>query len=140
FAMPRWLGTGRTWLSFLALWGLLLGSGSQVRGDEDHYELKEQYVGEGFYDKWSFYTGKDPTNGIVDFVDWAEAKAKGMISASWDRVFMGVDSTTTLWGNNGRAAVKLLSNSVYNNGLFVLRADHVPTACGAWPAWWMFGE
>lgn len=28
----------------------------------------------------------------------------------------------------------------YNGGLFVLKLDHVPTACGAWPAFWMFGD
>jgi len=123
----------------LALSAFLCASARFVLGDE-HYQLREEYVGEDFFRKWSFFTGKDPTNGIVDFVDYPRAQATGLISASGDKVYMGVDSTSTLFGNQGRPSVKLQSNSVYNNGLFVLTADHVPSACGAWPAWWMFGE
>lgn len=28
----------------------------------------------------------------------------------------------------------------YNGGLFVVTLENVPTACGAWPAFWMFGD
>ena len=45
---------------------------------------------------------------------------------------------------DGRGPVLVLawpfkSQTGYNSGLFVLQMDHVPTACGAWPAFWMFG-
>ena len=30
--------------------------------------------------------------------------------------------------------------SGYNGGLFVVTLENVPTACGAWPAFWMFGD
>lgn len=32
------------------------------------------------------------------------------------------------------------SNEKFSDGLFVLDLDHAPIACGAWPAFWMYGE
>lgn len=130
---------GRACIAGFALVGLRTTVGLPP-GPEDRYVLQETYVGEDFFKKWTFYTGPDPTHGTVDFVGYQEAVATGLAKASWDRVYMGVDATEVLTGNRGRKALKVTSNSVYNNGLFILKVDHVPLACGAWPAFWMFGE
>eukprot|EP00930_Biecheleria_cincta_P101943 TRINITY_DN9359_c0_g1_i1.p1 TRINITY_DN9359_c0_g1~~TRINITY_DN9359_c0_g1_i1.p1 ORF type:complete len:456 (-),score=53.94 TRINITY_DN9359_c0_g1_i1:205-1521(-) len=112
-------------------------SRSQETGD---YTLVESHVGRDFFDKWTFYTGPDPTHGDVSFQSLEEAESAGLATASEDRVYLGVDANTVLQAGQDRKATKILSNSVFNSGLFVLRADHVPSACGAWPAWWMYGE
>eukprot|EP00931_Biecheleriopsis_adriatica_P048497 TRINITY_DN28016_c0_g1_i1.p1 TRINITY_DN28016_c0_g1~~TRINITY_DN28016_c0_g1_i1.p1 ORF type:complete len:456 (+),score=85.87 TRINITY_DN28016_c0_g1_i1:70-1368(+) len=108
-------------------------------GQQDDYELVERYVGPNFFEKWAFFTGPDPTHGFVDFQSYDEAWAEGIVKFSDNGIYIGVDSTSKA-GKDGRKSTKLLSSSVYNGGLFVLRASHVPSACGIWPAWWMFGE
>eukprot|EP00930_Biecheleria_cincta_P101944 TRINITY_DN9359_c0_g2_i1.p1 TRINITY_DN9359_c0_g2~~TRINITY_DN9359_c0_g2_i1.p1 ORF type:complete len:635 (-),score=72.48 TRINITY_DN9359_c0_g2_i1:214-2118(-) len=140
------LGGSRAVSPALGLWWLILAgtwqiTSAQLRTVEGGlYTLQEQFVGDDFFSKWHFYTGPDPTHGSVEFISEAEARQSKLISASWDRVFMGVDNTTWLPVGKGRKAIKILSNKVYNNGLFVLKVDNVPSACGAWPAFWMFGE
>lgn len=130
----------------LVLWRLFLAgtwqiTSAQLRSvDGERYVLNEQFVGNDFFSKWHFYTGEDPTHGSVEFVSEEEARKSKLISASGDSVFMGVDNTTQLPVGKGRKAIKILSNKVYNNGLFVLKVENVPSACGAWPAFWMFGE
>eukprot|EP00930_Biecheleria_cincta_P001239 TRINITY_DN102388_c0_g1_i1.p1 TRINITY_DN102388_c0_g1~~TRINITY_DN102388_c0_g1_i1.p1 ORF type:complete len:569 (+),score=76.81 TRINITY_DN102388_c0_g1_i1:39-1709(+) len=131
---------GRTCIVGWVLLGLSTTLGLPAGGEEDRYVLMETYVGEDFFEKWTFYTGPDPTHGIVDFVSYDDAMSKGLAKTSWDRVYMGADATEVLTGDNGRKALKITSNSVYNSGLFVLKVDHVPLSCGSWPAFWMFGE
>ncbi|CAJ1403047.1 unnamed protein product [Effrenium voratum] len=117
---------------------LLLHGGLAVKIDQ--YRKVESLMGPDFFNHWSFYTGPDPTHGNVDFVGKDEAWTKKLLSASADRVLMKADNTTLLSGTDGRGAVRIESLNRYNGGLFILTLDHVPTACGAWPAFWMFGD
>lgn len=45
------------------------------------------------------------------------------------------------WLDSGRYrdSVRVHSKKHYNGGLFVLDADHVPTGCSSWPAFWFCG-
>mmetsp|Transcript_47817 Transcript_47817/g.86172 ORF Transcript_47817/g.86172 Transcript_47817/m.86172 type:complete len:603 (-) Transcript_47817:135-1943(-) len=124
-----------------AAWALvLLCQPADATGAGGLYEIQEQFVGTDFFSKWNFYTGGDPTHGTVEFVDYATAASRNLLSASADRVFMGADTTEVVTTGPGRKAIKILSKCQYDNGLFVLKVDHVPSSCGSWPAWWMFGE
>lgn len=104
------------------------------------YVIRHSYVGHDFFAHWSFYDGPDPTHGTVDYATFEEASGQGLISASFDRVYIGVESTQVLSGAQGRKAVRLESNEWFKDGLFILDLDHAPIACGAWPAFWMYGE
>jgi len=53
---------------------------------------------------------------------------------------MGVDMVTKARAGAGRRSVRIESKALYNDGLFIITVDHVPTGCGTWPAFWMFGE
>merc|ERR1719220_2546004 len=32
------------------------------------------------------------------------------------------------------------SKARYRSGLFIVDVEHMPTGCGTWPAFWMYGE
>ena len=60
------------------------------------YTLEDDYLAGGnFFEKFSFFTGKDPTHGFVDYVDQATAQNKGFIKSSASNVHIG---TGKLWG------------------------------------------
>ncbi|GKZ31215.1 hypothetical protein AbraIFM66950_011470 [Aspergillus brasiliensis] len=101
------------------------------------YTLQDDYSGSGFFDGFSFFTGTDPTNGFVDYVDESTAQDNGYISAG-DSVYMGVDHTNV--ASNGRQSVRISSDATYNHGLFILDLEHMPGGvCGTWPAFWLLG-
>ncbi|KAL4931724.1 glycoside hydrolase family 16 protein [Aspergillus undulatus] len=100
------------------------------------YVLQDDYTPDVFFDKFSFFTDADPTNGHVDYVDRATAEGGGLIS-SGSSVYMGVDHTNV--APAGRQSVRLSSTQTYHHGLFIIDLGHMPTGCGAWPAFWILG-
>ena len=69
-----------------------------------------------------------------------------MVPDGEGRKALRIESKTSAptWSGGGLSlAIRVLAFPVthrgYNGGLFVVEMDHVPTACGAWPAFWMFG-
>ena len=122
--------------SALAL-GLLSATGAFAQS----YTLFDNYNGSHFFDKFDFWTGADPTDGFVDFLNYEDAKKYGLVAnpsvPNW-----GVDHTNTLETNNatGRASVRLVSTATYNHGLFIADINHMPgSICGVWPAFWFLG-
>lgn len=135
----------------------------------DAYRLRESYV-EGFFDRpvklrcyckalpsvmpiesralrcfssvrWHFITSDDPTHGFVDYVNASVAEREGLVRTTERGVYIGVDHETVVpIDGRGRRSVRLESREEYNAGLFVMQLEHAPVACGAWPAFWMFGE
>lgn len=70
----------------------------------------------------------------MDYVDESTAESAGLIYASGDATYIGVDHTSIASGS-GRQSVRLTSNAAYTHGLFVLDLAHMPaSACGSWPA------
>ena len=91
-----------------------------------------------FFDQFSFFTGADPTNGFVQYQSRSSAESASLISGSSGDVTFGVDSTQKQ--PNGRPSVRLTSNKIYQSGLIILDAYHMPGGiCGTWPAFWTVG-
>ncbi|KAK5172231.1 uncharacterized protein LTR77_003869 [Saxophila tyrrhenica] len=105
------------------------------------YELVDDYEGTTFFDKFSFYSGYDPTNGHVQYVNQTVAERNGLASTSPEgRTIISVDTTNRYPnGGPGRPAVRLVSNNAYTHGLFILDLVHMPYGCGTWPAYWLLG-
>lgn len=103
------------------------------------YELSEAYVGKDFFSKFDFWSQPDPTHGQVKYVDVTTANAEGLAWATQDSVYMGVDMAEAGAGGE-RNSVRVQSKAVYDSGLFIIDVEHMPTGCGTWPAFWMYGE
>ncbi|KAK4896775.1 hypothetical protein LTR27_005369 [Elasticomyces elasticus] len=102
------------------------------------YVLEDDYMSGGnFFDKFAFWDSADPTNGFVNYQGESASSSQDLINSSSTNVQMRVDSTNQ--APNGRASVRITSTKSYNSGLFILDADHMPTGCGTWPAFWLVG-
>lgn len=96
-------------------------------------------MGPDFLSRWDFFTMTDPSHGHVEYVDEMTAKAEGMIRSSEKNAYIGVDMATRTAGGK-RRSLRLQSRAMYNSGLFIIDVHHMPTGCGTWPAFWMYGE
>lgn len=106
------------------------------------YELVDSWQGENFFNGFDFFTGMDPTNGFVTYVDQGTAKNDGLIGVTHSGgVYMGVDYTSTIDPNGaGRKSVRVETKKSYDYGLFIVDLKHMPgNACGSWPAFWTVG-
>ncbi|GAB7350517.1 hypothetical protein MBLNU459_g1109t1 [Dothideomycetes sp. NU459] len=107
------------------------------------YTLQNVYAGNSFYDGFNFYSGPDPTNGFVQYVDQPTANSSGLIGfGSGGTAKWGVDDTNVISNtSSGRLSVRLESNTNYNHGLFLADIKHMPgSICGVWPAFWTLGD
>ncbi|KAK5993586.1 putative glycosidase C21B10.07 [Cladobotryum mycophilum] len=106
-----------------------------------NYNLVETYEGEGFFDKFNYFTGYDPAGGFVHYVPEAQAKQLNLTYASQNSAILRVDTSVGPGSNpdasTGRFSVRIESKSTYNNGLFIFDVLHTPFGCGAWPALWL---
>jgi len=103
------------------------------------YTLVQTYDDTNFFDEFNFFSGTDPTNGFVDYVQQSAAQNTDLIAYQNNQVYLGVDHTTDN-PSGGRASVRLSSNQAFTQGLFIADIEHMPGGiCGTWPAFWMFG-
>jgi hypothetical protein len=59
-------------------------------------QLAADYTGEAFFDAFEFFTGSDPTQGWVRYVNETEARARGLAGVNAaGQVWMRADNTTT---------------------------------------------
>ncbi|KAI5812390.1 beta-1,3-1,4-glucanase [Pyronema omphalodes] len=100
--------------------------------------LATDYNYNNFFDLFDYYTGGDPTNGFVRYVDRGTAQSQGLIKQQNGKIYIGVDSTNK--APNGRASVRMESKQRYTRGLFILDLAHMPWGCGTWPAFWTLGD
>ncbi|KAF1839927.1 glycoside hydrolase family 16 protein [Cucurbitaria berberidis CBS 394.84] len=101
------------------------------------YVLEDDYMTD-FYGGFDFFTGADPTEGFVQYVDEATARQTNLINASMTTaVQWGVDSQKKT--PKGRPSVRIESKKTYDSGLIVLDVAHMPFGCGTWPAFWTVG-
>mmetsp|Transcript_38441 Transcript_38441/g.108726 ORF Transcript_38441/g.108726 Transcript_38441/m.108726 type:complete len:442 (-) Transcript_38441:30-1355(-) len=122
-----------------ALGALALASAAQPAAGGSLYVMSDNYLETSdFFSKFSFFEGPDPTRGFVEFLGYDAALEAGIVNATEDRVYMGTD--TTHKAPTGRRSVRIASRATYQAGLFIIRLDHLPTGCGTWPAYWMFGQ
>jgi hypothetical protein len=102
------------------------------------YALQEKFMGTNFFNHFTFFTGNDPTNGYVNYVDYNTALSLGLIQAGSNYVIMKADDTNVATGR-GRNSVRITSIDSFNAGLFIIDLTHMPTGCGTWPAFWLVG-
>ncbi|KAJ7041958.1 concanavalin A-like lectin/glucanase domain-containing protein [Mycena alexandri] len=75
--------------------------------------------------QWNFFDQKDPTHGLVKYLDVDTAKS---------------DNLAFVLGNSMVLRVRISSKVTYNAGsLFIADFAAMPASCGAWPAWWTVG-
>lgn len=98
------------------------------------YSLTDTYSGSNFFNQFTFFTGNDPTDGFVNYVDYNTAVSTNLIPnpnvPNW-----GVDITSTLDPSTvrGRNSIRMSSNAIYNHGLFIADVQHMPdSTCGLW--------
>lgn len=77
----------------------------------------------------------DPTHGTVRYQSEGASWDQGLVSFNGaGHAVLKADTTKHVQG--GRNSVRLHSNYVFNGGLILMDSFHMPTGCGAWPAWW----
>jgi hypothetical protein len=105
------------------------------------FVLTDDYSKDAFFGNFTAYTGPDPTQGFVDYLDYEHAIARGLIGQVGNynqAAYIGVDyeNTTT----TGRASMRITSPKSFNHGLFIADIAHMPGGlCGVWPAFWLVG-
>ncbi|ESZ93101.1 hypothetical protein SBOR_6531 [Sclerotinia borealis F-4128] len=118
---------------------LILAAGSASAA----YTLTDSYDHTNFFSEFSFFSGPDPTSGLVAYQPAVEASKSSLAgytnNADLKSVYLGVDHTTKLSGTAGRASTRVSSNKAYTHGLFIADVAHMPEGCGTWPALWSFG-
>lgn len=102
------------------------------------WKLSKSYQGNNFFDAWDFFTGSDPTHGLVDYVDEQTARSSGLLEVNnHGNAVMRVETTESVSGP--RQSVRITTQSSFNGGLVVMDSVHMPTGCGTWPAFWTNG-
>ncbi|KAF4983183.1 hypothetical protein FZEAL_1340 [Fusarium zealandicum] len=105
------------------------------------YSLKDTYEGETFFDKFNYFTGFDPTHGLVHYVPQEQAQSLNLTYASSNSAFLRVDTSVGPQdepnASTGRFSVRVESKKTYNDGLFIFDIKHTPYGCGTWPALWL---
>lgn len=110
-------------------------------GSTIFWVIQDTYEGSTFFDTFDFFTGPDPTNGMVTFVDQQTAMNDNLAYVTSDnKVVMRGDNTTQLAYGVYRNSVRIKSQAQYNMGLFILDLDMAPWGCGVWPAFWTVGN
>ncbi|TLD19739.1 hypothetical protein PspLS_09504 [Pyricularia sp. CBS 133598] len=108
-----------------------------------NYTLTETYSGANFFDKFSYYSGDDPTHGFVKYVTREQAQMYNLTSASSTSAILRVDDTSSPYTfpdvSEGRMSVRVESKRQYDRGLFIFDVKHTPFGCGTWPALWLAG-
>lgn len=130
----------------LASWlaaGCLAGEGpaAAAAAGWGHYERTQDYM-QDFFANFAFWTAPDPTHGLTDYIGpYDEAVREGLVKKVPGGIYMGPGLEPVLrQGSRGRRSIRVQSKAVYNRGLFVVDVAHIPMGCGAWPAFWMYGE
>lgn len=99
------------------------------------------WFGNSFFQNFIFEDENDPTDGFVDYIDWTSASEQGLVSVTNNnQVLIKADAASIVpTGGRGRKSIRLESKTMFNGGLFIIDLQHVPTGCGTWPSFWMYG-
>ncbi|RXW14301.1 hypothetical protein EST38_g11546 [Candolleomyces aberdarensis] len=114
---------------------ILLATASVVSAQ--HYRIKDVFIGQDFFNSWTWETFQDPTHGRVNYVDQATAISKNLSYVVDNQFVMRADSSSVVNVNSrGRDSIRIKSNAAYDAALMVLDLAHMPEGCATWPAWW----
>jgi hypothetical protein len=89
------------------------------------YTLKDEFTGANFFDNFYFMNKTDPSKGFVEYVNQTTAQDLGLYDYRNNKNWMYVDNTT-IASLPGRKSVRIQSNNVYNQGLFLFDVSHIP--------------
>lgn len=87
------------------------------------YTLVQTYDSSNFFNEFNFFSGTDPTNGFVDYVQQDTAQTTDLINYQNNQVYLGVDHTTYNPAG-GRASVRLSSNQAFSKTNFQENAGY----------------
>jgi hypothetical protein len=105
-----------------------------------NYTLDIKYEGENFFTEWNFFTEKDPTQGLVNYLSKKEATYHGLATVQDDNsTIFAVDSTNDLPLNTKRNSIRISTKKTFNSGLFIADFTSMPYGCATWPAYWSVG-
>lgn len=110
---------------------------------DGQYKVVKEYRGNNFFNEqeFSFFTYDDPTRGIVNYVDRMTAVRNGLVFLRNGKAIIKPDTVKRVpQGARGRDSVRIVSTQTYDEGLWVLDLNHMPTGCGTWPAYWLVGD
>lgn len=119
---------------FAASAALALSSASSTLAAS--WSLSDTYAPQDFLStsKWTYFTDKDPTNGLVTYQSAPAAQSMNLTGVQNDEFYLRVDTTKQQLA--GRPSVRITSVKDYSDGVYVLDASHMPVGCSVWPAWW----
>ncbi|TFK39843.1 glycoside hydrolase family 16 protein [Crucibulum laeve] len=104
------------------------------------FTFDHRYQGEDFLDKWDFFSGADPTHGLVDYQSKEDAINKGLAYIQDDgTTVLAVDNATSLKTSANRDSIRIQSQRTYDHGLFIADFEAMPHGCSVWPAYWSVG-
>ena len=75
-----------------------------------------------------YVSDNDPTQGYVNYGAWDE-----LIKVSEKKFIVNAGDIK----GGKRKMIRMYSRKAYNDGLFVIKADHIPEGNGVWPAFWL---
>ncbi|EIW73129.1 hypothetical protein TREMEDRAFT_59291 [Tremella mesenterica DSM 1558] len=99
-----------------------------------------EYSGYNFFSDWDFFTGQDPSHGLVNYTDATTAFDDGL--AFWTNTGVPgiqVDHWTKLPSGTPRNSVRMNTRDIFSGGLFIIDLQVMPFGCGVWPAFWTLG-
>jgi len=105
------------------------------------FKLVEKSQGKDFFDAFTFWDHRDPTNGNVDYVSREEAFNSGLAYVGDDGIaVMQVDNKNWVGENGQRKSVRIHSKNQYAKGLWIADIIEMPHGPSVWPAYWMNGD
>lgn len=93
---------------------LSLGASSVVASS---WNLSTTYGPNDFFTGFTWFTDKDPTNGLVLYQSMANARSSNLSTVSNDQFVMAVETTEVAL--EGRKSVRITSNEAYSDGIYV---------------------
>jgi len=116
------------------------------------YSMVDDYLSSPstLFTEFDFFTGQDPTDGLVKYVDSATAISSALVgvfdgnssspfTSGTQAAYIGVDYASVTPA--GRPSVRISSAKSYSAGtLIVADIAHVPSGCSVWPAFWLVGK
>ncbi|KAK8844602.1 hypothetical protein IAR55_006449 [Kwoniella newhampshirensis] len=104
------------------------------------WELQIAYEGNSFFDGWDWYSGTDPSHGLVQYQDWPFAFDQNLAFFTSDGIpGLQADHWSSLPVGSPRNSVRISSKGLFAGGLFIIDLALMPWGCGVWPAFWTLG-
>ncbi|KAH9985818.1 glycoside hydrolase family 16 protein [Russula compacta] len=128
----------RTGYAFLAALSLSLTQYTSA----NLYCLKDQWIGNDFFQGWNWETEDDPTHGRVNYLSQADAISGNLTYVTDDNTFvMRADDVSIVSPSaRGRNSNRISSQNAYNDTVIVLDLAHMPQGCSTWPAFWTLSQ